>query len=601
MRRLIFFAALCALVWARPETYKETEDFQYSRSSSDEGHKAGYYGAQRGNMGGNYEKAHNMDSLAQHHMSSAVRQVEGELGDGANTKTGSVYTAANSRGIFGSGNYDLSNLKGRNFDEAQNSFDSQAQSSLRSHKGAYTGQLLKYSGTKNAGYTSGFSNSHGQSYGYQSAAHSEQYSENQSAHTESTLSADNQYIYGGSSGVGREHQYGYDSSNLRTEYDSSGKRLSGTPYKVYMRPGTIVTIPVSAKTYDASHIDTAYDRNSHSEAEILNGRDQTIYVPVGKPKHYESSYKYKKEWERHDTQPVTIIPTENPFPKNSELYDDSLLLHNAKGQFNTVGSNHAYSGNVNSAQSSSFRSDTKSSSNNRSKYGYGFNSQALNTNRDAQLDAYTLGSQASGSDLEANSLVENINSKPKSYQSSYSYHKAWERQGDPYVIKPVGGSYNDESSRLVDTSALKTGHSSHQYGSQYKQAHHSYYKDGVEHDCDEHGNIRVARSYNPDDYYQNFGKETQSMNLEDFNQHAQNLEHEGQQKWDNYEDLGQQTQNSWRDSQHLDQQMQDFSQQTQNLEQGLHGKWEKYEDLGQQTQNKWDNLESFIPQTQRKS
>lgn len=82
MKRLVLIATLATLATAKPGTYKETEDFQYSRSSTDEGSKSGFYGAQRGNMGGNYERAHNMDGLAQHQMSGLVRQVEGELGDG---------------------------------------------------------------------------------------------------------------------------------------------------------------------------------------------------------------------------------------------------------------------------------------------------------------------------------------------------------------------------------------------------------------------------------------------------------------------------------------------------------------------------------------
>lgn len=152
MRRLIFLAAMSGLVLAKPEMYREKEDFQYSRSSSDDGTKSGFYGAQRGNMGGNYEKAHNMDLLAQHQMSGLVRQVDGELGEGAKTRTGSVYTAANSRGVYGSGNYDLSNLKGRNFAEGESVGSSQTHSSLSSQNSGYRGQA--YSGMNSAGYSS---------------------------------------------------------------------------------------------------------------------------------------------------------------------------------------------------------------------------------------------------------------------------------------------------------------------------------------------------------------------------------------------------------------------------------------------------------------
>ncbi|CAH4033910.1 unnamed protein product [Pieris brassicae] len=595
-------------------------------------------------MGGNYERAHNMDGLAQHQMSTAVRQVEGELGDGAKEKSGSVFTAANSRGIFGSGHYDLSNLQGRNFDESSNS-DSLSHSSLTSQNTGYRG--LAHS----SGYNSGYTKSSRQSTGFASADYSADHSTDftQSKIVDGAQQAFNQHSYGNQEALGSDYKY-YShggnrahnqmvGANLHSAYDSHGRRITDTPVRVIMRPGTIVTVPVSAQTYDASSSSlrgASYGQNSlNTEAEELSNSGSSVYVKPNtvyytKPTHYESSYNYRKEWEKHNAHPEAYIPTENPFTKNSELYDDSLLLQNAKRQYNAIDSSSAHVGSdvlrsnighlksVNAAQQSNSY-NTKSSSGHQSQYNYE-TADNQNAAASAHSNSYTLGTQNTETAVDANDLVENIDSKPKSYHSSYAYHKSWERRGDPYVIKPIGGDNSAQiSQKLVSASANQGMYSSHQYGSLHNQAHQSLMKSGV--DCDENGHVRVARSSQDhprqqDQQHEDLGQEIQkqwggledmgqqtqnkwdnlqeqfsqqSQNLEDFGQQSQNLEDFGQQS-QNLEDFGQQSQN-----------LEDFGQQSQNLE-DFGQQSQNLEDFGQQSQNLEDfgqqNLENFNQQHQ---
>ncbi|XP_038213941.1 uncharacterized protein LOC119833823 [Zerene cesonia] len=606
MWRLLIIASVAVVAFARPELYKETEDFQFSRSSSDDGTKSGFYGARRGNMGGNYERAHNMDGLAQHQMSTAVRQVEGELGEGAKTRTGSVYTAANSRGIFGSGNYDLSNLKGRNFEESESFGDSH--SSLTSQNTGY--RSYTNSAAQNAGYSSGFTKSSRLHSGYQAADYSDEFARKENAHVQD-YQGNRQHSYGKQEASGsdlkyysqsRNHaqnQYDYRQSNLHNTYDSNvySRQPTDAPVSMVMRPGSVVAIPITAHAQDVTaYRDTSYNQNS--EAEVLDGSNARIYVrPVSAPKHYESSYSYRKEWEKHNSQPVTIIPTENPFPKNSELYDDAHLLQNAKSQFSTSDISNAHSSSANLAQANSYSANTKSSSLSKSRQS---EFQHQGSSAAALSNAYTLDGHRVQEEnaVDANKFVEDLSSKPKSYRSSYSYHKSWERRGDPYVIKPVG---NDVASqRLISASNNQDAFSSHQYGAQYKQAHQRYTQDGIDCDCDENGHIRVVRSPDPKAYYndqeqeqqlealQDMGQQVQNQweNLEDMSQQTQQLGQFTQNKWDNLEDLGQKTEHQWD-------KMEDFGQAS-------HSQWPNHEDVGQQTQNQWGDLQEQGQEPQNK-
>ena len=719
MKRLVILGAVWALAMARPEQYKEKEDFQFSRSSSDEGHKSGYYGAQRGNMGGNYERAHNMDNLAQNQMSGLVRQVEGELGDGARMRSGSVYSAANSRGTYGSGHYDLSNLGGRNFQEGTSVGDSQSQSS-HSASSAYNAagytnsqsQSARHSGYQATGY-SGQSTGHsglatgysGQATGYSGLATG--HSGLATGHSGLNLQTDNlqaldqaqgaaQYDYGRqtSHAAGYNAQSGYqlhaayDTSNTNAHSGDYGSNVhtrlvSATPVRIVVRPGTRVFVPIAAQTYDVTHGSSMIDQNSlNSEAEVLsNDNQRTVYRPSN-AKHYESSYNYRKEWEKHDTIPATIVSpttTENPFPRNSELYEDGQA-HSASSQYDSrrVDSQRAhsayggYNANVKSTSGQSRlnydtqrngASLTNANSYSRAAYGsthegtssdanaYNVQSQ-YNTGRyhAASLDAlsqaaavHNTGYNAAAADL--NSQVENLNSKPKSYQSAYSYHKSWERQGDPYVIKPVSGAYYDgqpSSQRLTTGSTQNLGYST---GSHYQHSHAS----GA--DCDENGHIRVARSANTDQFrevqqesqnleefgqqqqsqnLEDFGQQQQSQNLEDFGQQqqSQNLEDFGQQQQSqNLEDFGQQQQSQnlenfgqQQQSQNLDyfsqqqqnqnleafgkpeheQKFEDLGQQAENSGQQAEVVWDSQQEGGQQAENTWDNLENLSQQSQNK-
>ncbi|XP_032516962.2 mediator of RNA polymerase II transcription subunit 12-like isoform X2 [Danaus plexippus] len=618
MRLLVLAASLWAFALAKPEMYKETEDFQYSRSSTDEGSKSGFYGAQRGNMGGNYEKAHNMDSLAQHHMSTLVRQVDGELGEGANTRTGSVYTAGKSRGIFGSGNYDLTNLKGRNFGESGIYGDSLSQSMYQNgYHGAY--------GSSNARYGSeqAHSSSSKQS-GYTASNVASQYSAIDASDVESAnkYHGVSSYDYGnrGASDL-RYHslvnsqarnEYDQSNANLYSAYDLNNQnRLIATPVKVYVRPGGRVAVPISAQTY-ALHSASLQDKNvavtsSNSASDVLSNTETDLaYKPTSSAKHYESAYSYRKKWEKHDTQPLAVIPTENPFPANSELYEDRLDqtgqqyqsgLDSSRSHLSNV--NSGYSSNRNyeteassqaqlnkasRAYSSGFSSNTKSASAHQARY----QTQALNKDASVISNAHSVDGHSLGeSTSNLNSLVEDISSKPKSYHSSYSYHKAWERRGDPYVIIPAGDAGAQTSQRLTAASKNLDQYSSNQYDQKS-------YSDA----CDIICHQRKKRSYNMKQFEQDADDSQaylgqQLENGWDLGQQAENkFEHledlgqgqEAQNTWDNLENLGQQEQNKWND-------LQPLGQEVQN-------KWEKLEDLGQQTQQNWDSLTDLGQKTQ---
>ncbi|XP_028033663.1 putative uncharacterized protein DDB_G0282133 isoform X1 [Bombyx mandarina] len=544
MRRLLLFAALSALALAKPELYKEKEDFHYSRSSSDEGSKSGFYGAQRGNMGGNFERAHNMDSLAQRHLSGAISQVEGELGEeGSKTRTGSVYTAANSAGFYGSGNYDLSNLRGRNFQEG--TYLDNAHSSLLSNA-QYSTQAIN----RNSHYSnSQFSNSN--------YRNSHRASPSQSQHISDLQASD------GSQGY---QQFDYGGQAAAAEiYSKSNGRVASDRY---------------------SNDQNAYDQYN-SNALANNEAIINIDTSVHKPKHFQSAYSYHKQWEKHDTKPLIIsVPNSNypknndlPIPENSELYEDAVA-QTSNQQFEEAGFNsHNHASSINS----DYSGQSKSSRNSRL-------SSAANG------DAY-------------NQLLAVSDSKPKTYHSSYSYKKSWERRGDPYVIQPSVRSQVDSD---YDATAAQTLTSNANLLDSQRYTHNQHQSLNAINCqiCDEHGYIRVPRSYNVNQYFERAQKHddqqiTQQIqnsdDLQQGNNQFETLEDLGQQtqnQWDNLENLGQQTQDSWGKAEDLSQQTQNNFDKLEDLGQQTQNHWGKLEDLGQQTQNQWDNLENLGQQTQ---
>ncbi|XP_041979974.1 GATA zinc finger domain-containing protein 14-like isoform X2 [Aricia agestis] len=570
MRLLILLASIGAIVIAKPEKYREKEDFEYSRSSSDDGTKAGFYGAQRGNMGGNYEHAHNMDMLAQHQMSSLVRQVDGELGTGANQRTGSVFTSGSSRGVYGSGMYDLSNLKGRNFDESH-AFGG-SHSSLSSSSGAATNLGF---GHEHASSDSRYSSSQSQS-----AIERSRYRHHSSAESSSDLVMGGhreESLHGGMTQSEYDQQAASNYYSGSNGYNSNGRYVNSVPAKVYIRPGQKVTIPISSQTYDASHYNAhLHDENSvNSDAEIISSGHVVSIKPV--VKHYESSYKYKKEWEKHDTQ-TFATPTENPFPQNIENFDSLQVSQGLHHRDNFDVNSHSSSqlNKFNSAHSNAYSTGSKASSFHQSGYNSGLTAESQN------LDSSFAGSHSKDylhAGIGAGNMVEDISSRPKHYQSSYSYHKAWERQGDPYVIVPdssAGGS-EVQSSQKFTAASENYGQSSSHHGSHYSQSQKGY-SSGCSIDC-VNGHIRVARSYKPD---------------------AENLEQQSQTEWANVEDLGQQTQEKWENLDNLGQQVQENWDHVGDLTQQQQSKWETQEDLGQKSQNVWDNLDNLSQQSQTK-
>lgn len=630
MERFLLIATLSALVMAKPEMYREKEDFQYSRSSSDEGSKSGFYGAQRGNMGGNYERAHNMDGLAQHQMGGLVRQVQGELGEGSKTRTGSVFTAANSKGVYGSGNYDLSNLEGRNFQEGVSFDDSQSLSSLSSH----AGDTVQSSATSNGGayaarnsqgtrYHSGFNQ-----YSGQSSKHSGQTYDNSLGYTGQVgqlqeldnTHAVRRHDYGGLEASGQYSQSSYhgqslyDHSNTNSHSSSDyrvntqNRHITEMPVRVVIRPGTKVPVPIAAQSLNTVHTDVAHDENLvNTDTEILNNQNHyNFYKPAGQPKHYESAYSYHKEWEKHGTKPVGV-PTENPFPKNSELYEDTQAhLSGQQYDASVIGSQNSHLSNAYSGY------NTKAQSTSYNQYQQQFNSKEKEKQvaSSSSSDGNTYAGYNSGLNTDVYNQIENVNNKPKSYQSSYSYHKSWERQGDPYVIKPVNDvTGTQQSQKLTAASGDQNTWSSHQYGSRLQQ-NRQYHLNAEDCDCEEDLHKRVARSYNSNQQQQ---QETVYFNADEIGQQAENLGQQTQNKWENLEDLGQQTQNKWENLEDLGQQTQskldkleESGQQTVNqwgdletLGQQTQNQWDKLNEAGQQSQNRWDKLEDLGQQTQQ--
>ncbi|XP_063535036.1 filaggrin-2-like isoform X2 [Cydia strobilella] len=609
MRSLILVVAISALAWARPETYKETEEFQYARSSSDEGSKSGFYGAQRGNVAGNYEKAHNMDTLAQHQMSGAINQVQGELGDASKTRAGSVYTAANTAGVYGSGHHDLSNLQGRHFGERSSS-DS-THSSLSSAYNQHANADWR-SQSQQSGY--GASSQLGQSSQHLGSLH-----DADSAGYGSSLGS-NSHSSGYHSASGYQSRSGYNSQNYdQSNLQSGNLQAYGTgdqtrrytvvtPVRIIARPGAQIAIPVygeagydahrasssigqsSSNMYASQTAASSFDQNAiNSEAEVLNNNQEHIgSVPVPNGKHHSSSYNYHKAWERHSETtdaPVTVAPLVNPLSVNSELYEDAQGA--SANSYNSANRHNSYLGSSQSSHQADYRSQHNALASSQSN---------VNSN------AYTQGAYGSHA-----GLAPLVDSQPKSYQSSYSYHKSWEKQGDPYVIYP--GSTGEASQRIV--SGTKNAASSQHYGSQ------QHYSHGSAVDCD--SLCRYRRSTRSADYYQqdlgqqaqtawdqslsqqtqdSFQQQSQSANLEYLGQQTQNLEDFGQHSQSaNLEDLGQQTQNLDDFGQHSQSaNLENLGQQSQNLDNLSQQTRQSRGDIQQQSQS--PNLEDFGQQTQ---
>lgn len=624
MKGLLLGLSMAVLVTARPELYREKEDFQYSRSSSDEGSKSGYYDAQRGNMGGNYERAHNMDGLAQHQMGGLVKQVEGELGDGAKTRSGSVFTAANSQGMYGSGRYDLSSLGGRNFQEGATYHDSQSYlaAGSRAHSSQYSALNNARYNTDSLSHSSGFGGFH-QSDNLQEAQNSysaREYERGSQAQHSSKYNM--QSGYQGSSDYERSNMNHHATDNFGA--DTQNRLISQVPVRIVVRPGTRVAIPIATQTHSGSHAASYDQSNTNSEAEVLNSGDQqTAFRPSGDAKHYESSYSYRKEWEKHDTKPVAVplAAPVVPIAKNSQLYDESQLRHGSAFTQNT--DYNLASSHLRQQAGSSSHHALSSESQHQAEYNARQQSASSNVNSNAYSNAYSNTGYNSDANSHSSNLIGAITSKPKSYQSSYSYHKSWERQGDPYVIiPPTNGAYEGQTSqRLTDLSGSQGEYSSHNYGS--RKSHQTYSIKDCVIECDPNSHIRVVRSLdNEHDGQENLGQQLQSgwedvQNVAQQNQKLwDNAGQQTQNKWDNLEDLGQQTQDTWGNLEQLGQQTQNkWEQQTQDVGQQVQNKWENLEDLGQQTQNtweqqtqdagqqvqnKWDNLEQLGQQTQNK-
>lgn len=633
MRKFLLLAGLVALSAGRPDTYREKEDFQYSRSSTDEGKKSGYYGAQRGNMGGNYEKAHNMDSLAQNQMSGLITQVHGELGEGANTRTGSVYGAASTRGTYGQGHFDLSNLEGKNFQEGATYGDSSHSASSRNSAYSKSSGFNRNSGysSHNSEYGGEESSAHNTKFGRQGATrHSQQLSDSLDANSDNYYNRNTGHIgqsseYHSESRDSGRREYSHSSNLEHTNdnaYDSDRRRriINYAPVRVVIRPGTKTNVPFLAQTVeDIDKSNHKFNQNSlhNSESGFTDTDDTTNKQDTNrKSKHYESSFSYRKEWEKHGSQPVGIplsVPVANPLT-NEDIETDhsqqrtsnSRLIDNSGLQsLYTVDGQRLYNNRLSNSQTAS-----RSQSQTRDEYDYEnrhrSSSSASNSNMFGLTDTHQNTQSTYGDRAQ---ISDHTSTEPKRYESSYSYQKSWERQGDPYVIKPIPNQIYDgqKTQRLTDTSST-LGHGYHQYGSQqYKHSQQRYTSNSNGDDCeDEH--VRVARSYRSEPNQDYIGQETQTAwgNSEDMGQQSQSrwtdiednnqqfrdrLTNFNEQSHSNTEDLGQQTQNNWSNFEGLNQHSHDNSAKLEDLGQQTQTNWGNLEYLGQQTQNSWDKLD----------
>lgn len=459
MKRLLLIAGLAVLVIGKPEKYKETEDFQYARSSTDEGSKSGYYGAQRGNMGGNYEKAHNMDMLAQNQMSGLMRSVHGDLGEGINTRKGNVFGAASSRGIYGQGHYDLSNLGGRNFEEgatfeasqglssSQSGYNRQSSASRRSGEDSASYSQYGAAGSaSNSNYQRGYSKSSGYKSGYNSQ-----------------------------SGYSSQNEDKRIAGNYENAYDDESQRrlVHYSPLKVILRPGSRIDLPLTAQASDVDKVEVFDENSINHDTKEIEGSDYNN----NKAKHYQSSFSYRKQWEKHDENPKVAplsIHTgeENSYDSNRDTSSHHLNQYSNSryNQGSRYMAGQTESQNLNSGYNQGYRKSSSSSQHDE----YGSNQRA-SSSFGASSD-YQQNSNAYKNMENTQNHLKLTDKAPKKYESSYSYHKSWERQGDPYVIIPAsdGASAHEVSQRLSDASSKHRSYS-HEYGSQqFKHSHQAY-------------------------------------------------------------------------------------------------------------------------------
>ncbi|GBP45946.1 hypothetical protein EVAR_41248_1 [Eumeta japonica] len=594
MKRLLILVVCLAVTSARPETYREKEDFQYSRSSTDEGSKSGFYGAQRGNTGGNYERAHNMDNLAQHQMSGVVRQVEGELGDAANSKRGNVFSSASTRGMYGQGNYDLSNLAGRNFQEGTSYADTLASSSSTASRNAgYTGHSSVYSGS---GSRSSSLEAHDLQNANQYYSRQPQYGSSYQMLSQNNALGHRAYEHSASEHSASGHQ-SYEQSNY--EANSRDSRYSSA-MPTQRRPNSGITSAITAQAYD----DSQRLQSANTDAEVLHNHDSVN--TENRPRHYESSYSYRKEWERHNIVPAAIpsaITTQSPNfdMQNQNAHEQQEQQSQSNQQRYATNSrlthNNDYGAESSGLQTQEGLSTSHVSGNSRSNYQSNYDADY---NQRHQSSSSVLNSNMHGGGQRYSNLgasqsenQESIDTRPKAYQSSYSYHKSWERQGDPYTIQPVSGaSANLQALNSDSSSANHNAYASHHYGSNHRRSHQSYsssHNGNV--DCDEDGHVRVARSYRTD--FQNEQEQMQNIENQQRLSHAGRLESFDQQSLNNdFQDMGQQIQTNFANSGYFGQQEQDLANLEDLGQQSLIN-FGQLEDFGQQKQESFGNLEDL--------
>lgn len=422
--RAVFFLLL-PLVAA--DYYKETQDFQYSRTG-DDGEKKGFYGSQSGNMGGNYELSHNMDHLAKHQMTNLQHQVGDQLGiDPLAIGSGHNANAMSSGSLFGS-----ASASGRAVHKG--SIDSVGGGSS-SRTGSYTGA---HGGLASGSRTSSLSSNYddydaNQRYNAFDANQRES-SRHQSATYGENQQSGSQYRTGNKYVASTGNTYGVD-RDLGERYSSSGRNQHNIHGSETYRTGS------SQQNYGAA---SSGHHSSYSGSQNAETRDTETVVPLG-------TTIIRPVPVRTIVQTVPVRTVSQTVPLGSTL---QLVVR--PGQ--VVPIRVPIQTNVGSSMNSGYAQG--------SSYDKSDSQRRVDSHR-VENQAASAASAVHGSHLNTN---DERASGTKGFESSYSYKKEWENHGSTVnqpILRPV--VYTNENTENVRDKVS----SSHADSAQSSRSHDS--------------------------------------------------------------------------------------------------------------------------------
>lgn len=400
--RFIFFLLL-PLVAA--DFYKETEDFQYSRTG-DEGVKKGYYGAQSGNMGGNYEVAHNMDHLANHQMTNLKHQVGDQLGiDPLAIGSGHNVDSMNSGSLYGS-----ASASGRAV-----------------HKGSMG---LAAGGSQNS-RTGTYSTAHGMASGGRTASQFSNYDANQ--HYDASESARRQ------------------SSSFNTENQQSGAHHSSSNKYLGAAGNSYALDRDLGERYSSA------GRNQHnlhgSESYMAGTKSQQTYGAVSSGRHntYVGSENVDTET---IVQPIPLGTIVQPISTHTIVQPVPV-----RTVVQTVPLGSTLKLVVRPGQVVPIRVPIQASEGSALHSGYVQGSTYDRSDSQRRVDSHHMENQgaSTASASHGSRLTSGIDQDrtlgTKGYESSYSYKKEWENHGSTVnqpITKPVVYTTNENTENLRD-------------------------------------------------------------------------------------------------------------------------------------------------------